>query len=391
MGETCVAGACACAAGDSVCAGACVNEQTDSKNCGACGHACAAASHCAAGACAAVCGDGVREGTEQCDDGNVINLDGCDSQCRFEQDHRVTGLAIEHGTSAFCKANALGDSINTFIALGTLNGELTTAVQDATLNLLIAFLNPVADLTGTNDATVTLGVLGGTLTDAYTGAANGTNDLDWWYTPDPAAINASRVPLAQLPGKIVTHVLTAGPGSITLPINLGSGTANLQVNNTTIQSTLGAANAPTESATANPPGHLASENLNPAITSFETGGGTPGAPAGELCGDVTALSLSQIAVPAVLATGGSDACSQNFSANLATNSLLDVFVDGCNHLIQVVAPTQPDLPGGYKLTLTGNHVTGCTMGVVAVPLATCLAAVSYSAYLDFSTDRVIIR
>jgi cysteine-rich repeat protein len=338
-----------------------------------------------------VCGDGVREGTEQCDDGNTVNLDGCDSECRFEQDHRITGLAIEHGTSAFCAHNALGGSINTFIALGTLNGDLTTAVQDASLNLLIAFLNPVADLTGTNDPTVTLGVLGGTLTDAYTGAANGTSDLDWWYTADVANLSANRVPLAQLPGKIVAHLLTAGPGSISLPINLGSGTANLQLNNTTIESTLGAADAPTESTTGNPPGHLASENLSPTITSFETGGGTPAAPTGELCGDVTALSLSQIAVPATLAKGGADACSQGYSATLPTNSLLDVFVDGCTDLIQIVAPTQPDQPGGYKLTLTGNHVTGCEMGTTAVPLATCLAEVSYSAYLDFSTDRVIIR
>src|SRR5207302_1979442 len=36
------------------------------------------------------CGDGVRApgSKEQCDDGNTTNLDGCDSQCRFEQNQR---------------------------------------------------------------------------------------------------------------------------------------------------------------------------------------------------------------------------------------------------------------------------------------------------------------
>ena len=40
------------------------------------------------------CGDGRREDTEQCDDGNVINLDGCDSKCKFEQDQRANSLTM---------------------------------------------------------------------------------------------------------------------------------------------------------------------------------------------------------------------------------------------------------------------------------------------------------
>jgi cysteine-rich repeat protein len=31
-----------------------------------------------------VCGDGDREGSEQCDDGNLVNNDGCSSNCRIE-------------------------------------------------------------------------------------------------------------------------------------------------------------------------------------------------------------------------------------------------------------------------------------------------------------------
>src|SRR5205814_6686903 len=31
--------------------------------------------------CATVCGDGIIAGTEQCDDGNAVDTDGCTSQC----------------------------------------------------------------------------------------------------------------------------------------------------------------------------------------------------------------------------------------------------------------------------------------------------------------------
>src|SRR5260221_623272 len=49
-----------------------------------------------------VCGDGARTGAEQCDDGNVVNLDGCDSACRFEQSHRANALTMQFATDTNC-------------------------------------------------------------------------------------------------------------------------------------------------------------------------------------------------------------------------------------------------------------------------------------------------
>ncbi len=39
----------------------------------------------------AVCGNGFREGVEECDDGNIINGDGCDSQCKISAHFAVIG------------------------------------------------------------------------------------------------------------------------------------------------------------------------------------------------------------------------------------------------------------------------------------------------------------
>lgn len=33
---------------------------------------------------AAVCGNGFKEGSEKCDDGNSVALDGCDATCNYE-------------------------------------------------------------------------------------------------------------------------------------------------------------------------------------------------------------------------------------------------------------------------------------------------------------------
>jgi hypothetical protein len=50
-GQSCVAGACACPAGQTLCSGACVDLQTNAGNCGACGMACGAGTSCRMGAC----------------------------------------------------------------------------------------------------------------------------------------------------------------------------------------------------------------------------------------------------------------------------------------------------------------------------------------------------
>ena len=38
-----------------------------------------------------ICGDGFNFGMVECDDGNLINGDGCDSKCRVEKGYKCIG------------------------------------------------------------------------------------------------------------------------------------------------------------------------------------------------------------------------------------------------------------------------------------------------------------
>lgn len=54
-GASCIAGTCACPAGQVICTGSCVNTQTNVNNCGACGTVCATVANGSAGCVAGVC------------------------------------------------------------------------------------------------------------------------------------------------------------------------------------------------------------------------------------------------------------------------------------------------------------------------------------------------
>lgn len=46
----------------------------------------------------AVCGNGIKEESEQCDDSNLVNDDGCSSTCQLEQIEQTCGNGIKEGT-----------------------------------------------------------------------------------------------------------------------------------------------------------------------------------------------------------------------------------------------------------------------------------------------------
>jgi len=73
---------------DSLNSNGCETSLTSTSNCGSCGHACGPAETCNSnGQCVgptAVCGNGAVEGSENCDDGNTANGDGCSSSCNPE-------------------------------------------------------------------------------------------------------------------------------------------------------------------------------------------------------------------------------------------------------------------------------------------------------------------
>lgn len=394
-GGVCQSGACA----SSTCGDGCV-DSTKGEQCEPPGTAtCDAQCHTIA---AAACGNGTREAGEQCDDGNTTNLDGCDATCKFEQDHRVTYLKMQwgkdSGAGAYCTANALGSAIKS-AAQGQLQTALDDGVADGSISVLAQFLD-LDDLSGTADPAVRVGFMSGTPLlpggVTYPGGSGATTDLDWWYTADPLSLDANRRPTGTLSGSIAGSLLSVGPGNITLTISISGSPAPLQISQGKVQVKLGSTSTP-KTSTGNPPGHLASEHLDPALTSFQTGGTQNDNGAGKLCGNVSAYSMSKV----MLTDGITGVCS----AYKANNSLLDLIVGGCRVLVVVeaVAATQPDqsdpakLPAGttppYKLSAGSNkQVNGCKdKNGKTVPLDACLQAAAYSSYFKLATDRVIIK
>ncbi len=156
-----------------------------------------------------------------------------------------------------------------------------------------------------------------------------------------------------------------------------------------LAATTGASSAPLTSTKGFPPGHLPTENIPATLQSFTT------MSTGQLSANVSAASLAATPIPASLAT--------QCAGFTSSNSLLDVFVSGCTHIITLISATQPDqidpnVPAagaGGRYTLTTNAsraVTGCLdRSHTPVLLASCLTAAAYSIYFTFTTDRVIVR
>jgi cysteine-rich repeat protein len=337
---------------------------------------------------AQVCGNGVREGAEQCDDGNTVNMDGCSATCTFEQVQRVNQLNMEFGTSTSCPLNKLGGAFGTLVQSALQNG-ISNSVADGSTSAMMYF-EGLADLSGQSATGFNIGLLNGQPYSTLNGY-NGTSDVDWWYLPDPLDIDNNRLPTSMLGGNIAAGVLTAGPGAFGLRTTLAGAPATLQFSSMTIRITTGSSSTPMTYNGSATQGHLPAENLDPALTSFETAGSP-----GTLCGNVSAASLAASMLSSSIVTY----CS-GYTTN---NSELDLLVGGCTYLsFSLVQPTQPDqvnpnapvagAGGPYHLAADASKmVTGCAdRNNAVVPLATCLNAAAYSSYFTFTTDRVMFK
>jgi cysteine-rich repeat protein len=387
-----------CVAGGT-CAAGTVNGQmiqkcqagADSARCTACPTGfCDGAGTCKASAC----GDGCLDPSkgEQCDDGNLHDLDGCDSACKYEVVARMTSVAIS-GTQApaalgcMPATNRLGAQALTSTALGQLNPDLTTDVNGGTVNVMTQFLG-LTDLTGVSSAPFSIGVLDAT-PDPAKGAWPGNNPIDWWFLADPATVSMGLPTGRFTNATLAARNLAAGPSNITLTLNLGGSPAQLTMLGAHIAASING--NPPPDVPAPPPAALA-----PGLTVFQTISGN-GAGQG-LCGNITVASLAAIPVPATLAQGGGTACgacggSHTYTActgtqtpnNSSCNSLLDVLVGGCKVVacfVTVVNPEQPDVPAGAMVTPlalgAGNKV----------PVATTMNdSDAYSSYLTFTANR----
>jgi cysteine-rich repeat protein len=95
--------------------------------------------------CTPICGDGLLAGDEQCEDGNTCAFDGC-RNCHFEPTLIVTGLTLD-STAGFDLDNADGDD-NIYTGIdnrlgsnilinGQLNGILSDALADGSVMQLV--------------------------------------------------------------------------------------------------------------------------------------------------------------------------------------------------------------------------------------------------------------
>jgi cysteine-rich repeat protein len=304
------------------------------------------------------CSDSTIAGEEQCDDGNVVNLDGCDLQCRYELYLRVNSMEIKSGPApAWCdqQTNGLGSAL-TDLALGQVNPSLQDGINTGGTNIILQPLG-LDDLTGSDDSAFDLGVTSGE-PDPAAGTWPANDPLDWAFLLDPASLDANGVPTARLqPSTLTAHALASGPSSINLSLTISGSLANLEILNASLRGRVtGATSTP-----APPPPQLA-----PGISVLEMVEAN-GADEG-LCGNVTVDSLSKIAIPEALTTGigacgdcaGSHAytyCGADQPVGPNCNSLLDALVGGCKALVcvqEVVVPTQPDVKnGGATLAVAG--------------------------------------
>ncbi len=384
-GGLCAGGACAPSSCGDGCVDATAGEECEPPATGSCDASCQLV----------VCGNGLREMGETCDDGNTTNLDGCSASCRFEQVHRVTYLQLDGFTSAFCTANRFGGAFGALARFG-IQSTLNTYVASGALSWLFVFRD-LDDLSGASDAALSVGVV--SAAPAVGPSYDGTDDLDWWHVVAAADLATDRTPLRALPGAMASSILDAGPGRVVLRGSSTLGT--LALSSTRLRVSVGAASTPLASA-GGPPGHLSSENLDPALTSFEHLGQHTSAGSGRLCGNISARSLAQTPIPSVfVGTGGTPPCSQAYTS---ANTLLDLVVGGCDHVFNSVSPTQPDQAdltspqpgagGPYALVPSAatRAVTTCRDRTGAVvDLAACLDAAAYSAHFSFATGRVIAR
>jgi cysteine-rich repeat protein len=341
---------------------------------------------CDGGLC---CGNGVIDPGEQCDDGNRLDLDGCDSTCHYELVDRVTAFSIATAAApSFCTptTNIFGTKAlkNAAALLGT---PITQDITAGKLNIM-AQLKGLSDLTGGTDTSgLSIGLYSGK-PDPTRGTYPANNPEDWWFLADPTNLSNGQSTDVLTGGALTSRTLNAGPNTLTLSLPLGSSPANLQLNNAVWGATLDG--TPPPDAPAPPPTLLAT-----GTTVFQTITGNTATEG--ICGNITVNSLSQIPVPQILTDGGTGECgctgapSYTYCGNgnpvgPGCNSMLDVVVGGCKlaglGCIQAVVATQPDVAG------SGGTPTPLTLGAnnkVTVPQGD---NDSFSAYLKFAANRV---
>lgn len=363
---------------------------------------------CVAGTCGSPgCGDGKLDTAkgEECDDGDHANFDGCDSSCKLEQVARITHLVQQFAPDTFCTQDALGTAILPD-GQGTIQGTWAGPVGDGSLSVVFKFLGLNGPLGPTSSQDFELGFANASPvpypppcddpTDPATcpvPVPNGNSDLDWWYVLDPARplVSAAGVPLSTLRAHIDGGHITSQPGDITVKILFAFEPAFVTLFHTVVDAQIDPAISVPLVSTGDPPGHLASEHLDPNLTTFVS------SPSGKMCSNVSVQSLFDTPIPNLLAgTCATDAAGAHKIFH-HTNTLFDVFVNGCAVFgTPAIQATQPDgsVSGAtyhFEVSPTTHGVVSCTRDGAPAELTDCVKDATYSSSFTFTSDRVIIH
>jgi cysteine-rich repeat protein len=344
------------------------------------------------------CGDGRRQGSEQCDDANQRNLDGCDASCRYEVVHRIDSFEFSFGTDDFCTKNSFKSA---FTAVGgdQLNQQL--AGGDGTGTTALFTLIGLEDPTGTSDGSLAIGTFLADPVDAQS-PAFATTPLDWWYrTIDDGSLDAQRRPIALIPGSVEKKLFQAGPGRAVVSATLNARTVRIDVADVVMRGSIGAATLPMSQSGSAPSGVAAALGLDPSLLAFESTGSDDVLLANQLCAVLPARSVDRIPFPERFTGTSLAACREGYPKGA---SLLSVLLHGCTVVgVPAVLPTQPDstvsdvpAPGAggpYSFASTpGGGITACVDARGArVDLEQCFAAAGYSVSINFGTRRVVVR
>lgn len=344
----------------------------------------------------AACGNGTIEAPEQCDDSNTENLDGCDSQCKYEAVVRLISASIADVASppgCTPTTNRLGtQSIVKGIPLDTINNSLTDGINAGTTNVIVQALG-LDDLTGTADSSFEIGIMSGSLDPAKGTWPGASNPIDWWFLVQPSGVDANGIPTGKLAASLSAKNITAGPADVTLSLLLSGSPALLEMRGSRIAATT----TGTPSMPAPPPTALAPELA--MFPELKADGSNQG-----LCGNITVASLAKIPIPEALTTGATACksctgskvytyCGEDQPVGPTCNSLLDALVGGCKATLLFPACNIPVINANPPdVAETGSAVKPLTPGNGnKIPAAqTDNNKDAYSAYLKFNARRAHI-
>jgi hypothetical protein len=266
------------------------------------------------------------------------------------------------------------------------NGLIGEAIEGGSSNIMSTMMD-LDDHTAQNDPTVRIGVVEGDLDLRHSGTFT-PGAVDWWFLAAAKNLDENDLPRDFLsPATVADGVLNAGPSTVRVSLKLGEIIHPVELLDTQVR-----ARTPSTLPTSRPapPPFL----LAPGFTIYDTT--VANGPDEGLCAMLSVDGLSKFPVPRQF-TSGDTACNpecDNSEAYVACpsgeapgpscNSLLDVFVNGCeaNYLcIDAVKPMQPDVGTGTDapVTLTPSGPLNKVEPVVPTD--------GYSIYFHFTMRR----